>query len=496
MRLLITAVLASLCTVACAGPGPEPGAGSSEAPTSTLIRKVMVASPEHDAAYGPVSVRIVGNTIAHIGETLRPRRGEAVIEGANLYLSPGLIDSHVHLGDIPGFRPEDEQAHPDIAEAARAQIPKSYLFHGFTTVIDLGSGSRDQIDAWNARALRPQAYFCGAAPVLDGYPTNYAPAPQRYEMAPNFLHDPSRGEKLPPGANPADHTPDAVVARIAADGAICVKTYYERGFGQAANQLPVPSAELVDALVAVSHARKLPMFLHANSQEAQVFGIEADVDAFAHGIWHWNDRDATEVAGDLAAQLERTIAAGIALQPTIQVLYGEGELLDPAFLQRPDLADVYPASLLAHYATPDGQWFREILANYVYKDGWTPDSPIVKRVSHAFRHFAAQGGRLLFGTDTPSAPTYANPPGLNGRWEMDRWIEAGVSPRDIFRAATLGNAEFFGLDDGIGSIAVGKQADLLLLEADPFASVAAFDRIQVVFVDGQAMARAKLSARP
>jgi imidazolonepropionase-like amidohydrolase len=53
---------------------------------------------------------------------------------------------------------------------------------------------------------------------------------------------------------------------------------------------------------------------------------------------------------------------------------------------------------------------------------------------------AAHNARLLFGTDTPSAPLYTNPPGLNGWMEMHRLIEAGLTPAQVFRAATLTNA--------------------------------------------------------
>lgn len=47
-------------------------------------------------------------------------KGAIVIDGSGLYLAPGLIDSHVHLGDIPGMTPEQEAQHPDIAAAASA----------------------------------------------------------------------------------------------------------------------------------------------------------------------------------------------------------------------------------------------------------------------------------------------------------------------------------------------------------------------------------------
>jgi imidazolonepropionase-like amidohydrolase len=466
---------------------------------SILIERVLIASPERDAPYGPVSVRIADGRIAAIDANLRPARGETVIDGAGRYLSPGLIDGHAHLGDVPGVREDQAAAHPEMVAEARAQIPRSYLFYGFTTVVDLIS-SAERMAAWNSIEVRPQAYYCGGAPALDGYPTNFIPAPLRYQLLPGYLIDPARTEPLPDGSDPAQHAPEVIVARIQEDGAICVKTFYETGFGAVRN-LPVPSVETMRAVVAAAHARGMPVILHANSQNAQAFGAAAGVDAFAHGMWTWRDNSQQALTPEIEALAAQEVAANIAMMPTIQVLYGEGEMFDAGFLSRPALADALPASLLAWYATPDGQWFRDEMAEGPYgreimEGGWERAiAGSVARVSAVTRYYATHDGRLLFGSDTPSGPTYANPPGLNGRWEMDRWMAAGVSARRLFRAATIDNAAFFGLADEIGTVEVGKRADLLLLNANPFDSVGAFDGITVVFVGGRAIERSALSAR-
>jgi imidazolonepropionase-like amidohydrolase len=49
---------------------------------------------------------------------------------------------------------------------------------------------------------------------------------------------------------------------------------------------------------------------------------------------------------------------------------------------------------------------------------------------------AMHGARILFGTDTPSAPTYANQPGLNGWLEMQHMVDGKMTPLQVFRAAT------------------------------------------------------------
>ncbi|MGH7576597.1 MAG: amidohydrolase family protein [Longimicrobiales bacterium] len=110
-------------------------------------------------------------------------------------------------------------------------------------------------------------------------------------------------------------------------------------------------------------------------------------------------------------------------------------------------------------------------------------------------HLSAADARLLFGSDTPSAPTYANPPGLNGRLEMEDWIAAGVTEAKLFRALTIDNARALGLEGEMGTVEVGKTANLLLLGADPLESVAAYDAIETVFLHGRPIPRDELSAR-
>jgi imidazolonepropionase-like amidohydrolase len=99
---------------------------------------------------------------------------------------------------------------------------------------------------------------------------------------------------------------------------------------------------------------------------------------------------------------------------------------------------------------------------------------------------------LIFGSDTPSGEGIGNPPGLNGRLELQHWAEAGIPLVRILRAATLDNAVTFGLARELGSIEIGKRADLLLLVANPLESVAAYDSLEIVFLNGEPIARQAL----
>lgn len=100
-------------------------------------------------------------------------------------------------------------------------------------------------------------------------------------------------------------------------------------------------------------------------------------------------------------------------------------------------------------------------------------------------YLATRGARFLFGTDTPSAPSYANAPGLNGCQEMYRRVDARLTPAQVFRAATIVNAEALGLDREIGRVQPGKRANLLLLLKDPTRTVEAYDGIVKVIQGGR-----------
>jgi imidazolonepropionase-like amidohydrolase len=114
----------------------------------------------------------------------------------------------------------------------------------------------------------------------------------------------------------------------------------------------------------------------------------------------------------------------------------------------------------------------------------------------ATTYIATEGGRILFGSDTPSDAIYTNPPGYNGYLELREMEAASVTPRQILAAATIENARLFGIEDRYGTVEEGKVANLLLLREDPLKSASAFDAIETVILAGRAIPRAELSASP
>jgi imidazolonepropionase-like amidohydrolase len=118
----------------------------------------------------------------------------------------------------------------------------------------------------------------------------------------------------------------------------------------------------------------------------------------------------------------------------------------------------------------------------------------IERGKHTTAYLVARHGRIIFGTETPSAPTYANPPGLNGWFEMRRLIDAGETPAEIFKSATLTNARAFKLDQDIGTVQVGKRANLLLLRQDPTRTIDAYAGMVKVILNGRVLDPSELAA--
>ena len=117
----------------------------------------------------------------------------------------------------------------------------------------------------------------------------------------------------------------------------------------------------------------------------------------------------------------------------------------------------------------------------------------MRRVRQVVAYLASKDANFLFGTDTPSAPTYGNLPGLNGFLEMKQLQRAGMSLKQIFRAATISNAREFKLESQIGTIEPGKVANLVLMTKNPLETIDAYDSITTVFVHGKPVSRKDLA---
>jgi len=97
------------------------------------------------------------------------------------------------------------------------------------------------------------------------------------------------------------------------------------------------------------------------------------------------------------------------------------------------------------------------------------------------------GVTLITGTDA----SYLHPPGFSLHDELDLMAEAGLSPAEILRAATINCAKLFPSIDA-GTVAAGKRADLVLLNANPLADIRNTHDLHAVVLRGRVLNRAAL----
>jgi hypothetical protein len=108
-----------------------------------------------------------------------------------------------------------------------------------------------------------------------------------------------------------------------------------------------------------------------------------------------------------------------------------------------------------------------------------------------FEHaFAKAGGLLLAGLDpTGMGGVIA---GFGDQREVELLVEAGFTPLEAIHIATFNGAQYLGEADKIGMIAVGKQADIVVIKGDPSKKIDDIENVEIVFKDGIGYDSAKL----
>ncbi len=370
------------------------------------------------------------------------------VVGAGAFLVPGLWDMHAHL-----------------SLTSEPSLPL-YVANGVTGVRDMG-GDIDELDGWKLRV---------AAGAIVG-PRVVRPGP---------LVD---GPKPRAAFRDTVTTPDEArqaVRRLVERGADFVKVH---------NRVPREAYfALADEAkkVGLRFAGHLPRGVSA--EEAAAAGqhsVEHTETLVEAAVFEPGSRAGTPEAGLAAYTPERSAAlwarfkaAGTWFCPTL-VEYrafahdGEPELmLDPrsAWLSGPARAYVERWSPPPPPAPP----------------GDDPNAGRKAMFAHLERmvgEMARAGVGLLAGTDPPGRGVY---PGFSLHDELGLLVEAGLTPMQALQAATRNPALFLGLEASAGTIEPGKDADLVLLDADPLAAIANTRRVRAVVADGTLFARSDL----
>lgn len=498
--MILSRYLVVLCCVlllsACGQSEDEPAGSLIIMNASVIETDTGIILPNQDVY---VVDGIITKIQANGGKAALNFETGSVTDGTGLYLIPGLIDGHVHVGSMAGMSFAQSKKYPDLTAAYFAQQPKSYLYYGFTSVVDL-NGSEESMTQFTDGSLHPELFHCGQALIIeDGYPAVYVPRDVRQYVFPNQLYDPRKSEHTP-GVSAGHNSVKKAIERVKDSGAICVKTFHEDGFFTAI--WPVPSQEMLAEIRDEATRQGLKLIVHANSFESYQAVIEVGADALAHSMWNWDQFAQSDLlTPELKVVLDRMIDKKIAQMGTLQTVAGLRDVFDPDYLDRPALEKTLPSDYLAWLKSDEGDWYRQNMVKDYPPEMTENDiknhlARILKHGQLARQYFRKQGGMVLFGSDTPAGPVATNLPGYNGYLELKQMAESDIPLAEILKTATLGNARFFGLEKSQGSIEVGKLANMLLLSDNPLQNIEAYDKIQWIIINGRQIKRADLAVQP
>ncbi|MEQ9446130.1 MAG: amidohydrolase family protein [Rhodospirillaceae bacterium] len=428
------------------------------------------------------TVLFSGDILTAVGpsSTVTVPASASVIDGTGKFLIPGLWDAHVHLS-----------YYPDLGIEASYPL---FIANGITSVRDTG-GLTDIVlpmrDAARAPgAIAPRVYLAG--PLVDGTQRVYAGLNGR----PNI----SVGVSTPEEAR-------AEVDRLHGLGMDLIKLYEMNtpetfaAAAQRANELGLPitthiplSMDAVGAAEAgvdgMEHLRNLELACAENYQtllaeRRKTLAESTDMDGGdLRSTLHRMQRTAAIAAQDSArcnAVMAVLAREAVFQTPTLTV----NTIATERLYARPDFQDTYaylPTKIQAQWDT-GAQRFAESMQP-------TEAAKAFEAWSYAMVAKLNDGGvKVMAGTDSPIGFLT---PGYSLHEELALLVKGGLTPLDALRAATLYPAEFMRLDDKMGTVSVGKWADLVLLDADPRENIGNAKRINTVIKAGQVYDRAAL----
>jgi imidazolonepropionase-like amidohydrolase len=433
-----------------------------------------------DVETGQVSldqtVLIVGNRIRTVA-AVSPPPGARVVNAGGAYLIPGLWDMHTHNFDLTAGYDLEQQFALLVA-------------NGNTGVRDIGAAGlpleeigRIRTDVLEGRLLGPR--FIAAGPLVDG---------------PERRHEFSVVPESPEHAR-------VVVDSLLNAGADFIKVYSNlranvyRAIADQASRRGVPFAGHLPDRVALHEAVNLGQrsFEHLHSVRRVCSGADTDL---AEWWVRWDDAVASgadtlaliaEIDG-IVARL-RTAHDESACEAGLAHMADRGAALAPTMVvKRPDLIpleELERDDRLRYTLPATREWWMEDMT------GRTTASPEEREATRrqvererALVPLAARGGVLLLAaTDITNEYTY---PGFSLHDELEVFVEVGLTPLEALRTATLSPAVFLDATDSLGTVAPGKLADLVLLEANPLHDIQNTRRIAGVVLNGRYLDRTAL----
>ena len=393
---------------------------------STVLRCGTLVDVEREQLVQQQDILIADDVIAAVGSGIAEPDGASVIDLTGHYCLPGLIDAHTHLM-VGGPGLNSSSAEKTLIGLRNAQ---TMLQHGYTTLRIPGDGDT----GFGSIALRDA--------IAGGLFTG-----PRMQVAPHFLcplggHCDRNAIAPDSGVPTAPHVIAAgedsareAVRRELKYGADWIKVHATGGIMSVGDDPRVQSftdAELA-AFSDETHRHGKKITAHIHGAGAVKSAVRAGFDSIEHGTLM--DEEA----------IEMMVESGTWLVPTVYVL------------------DFIVGSGQSRRMTP------EIMAKA---------REVAKVRDDSFRKAYKAGVKMAVGSDQ----VY---PHRHSAREFAALVRLGVTPMDAIVMGTLNGATLMDLEDEIGSIAVGKQADVIAVPANPLDDISVLENVEFVMLGGR-----------
>ena len=368
-----------------------------------------------------VDVVVHGHRIAEIVPHRPGAHRGQLVDAAGATVLPGLIDMHTHQD-------------PHFGEA----LGRIWLAYGVTAVREPATDPYEALErreAYASGARRgPRIFFTG--PSFDGGRIYYARA-LAMQAGPAVTAELERARQL---------------------GYDLIKTYVR-----------LPDA-LQKRVIDEAHRQGIPVTSH-ELYPAVAFGADgvehlSSVDRRGYPIKTSSLNRSYEDVVRLLSQ------SGVTLTPTLGIAGGFDIAVarDPSLLEDRRFKTLFPPWVVDSANGRMAAARRNLAAREAARE------PLLRTLAAVAR----AGGRITAGTDSPSVPY-----GLSLLTEIEEFVDAGLSPAEALRTATLHAAETLGVEADLGTVEKGKLADLLVVDGDPLRDVRDLRRLRLVIQNGE-----------
>jgi imidazolonepropionase-like amidohydrolase len=414
---------------------------------TVLLRDVRLIDGTGAPPQEHVSLLLRDGRIEKIGKTMVVPKGVEVRELAGKTVMPGLISAHSHLGLI--VDDAESSATGYTRENVAGQL-KQFERDGVTTILSLGA-NRDLV--YELRAEQSKGKLRGATIFTAGRGIGVPGGAPGLAVAQDQVYRPATVDEARKD-----------VDELAGRRADIVKIWVDDVHGT----VPKMKPEIWKAVIDEAHKRRLRVAAHVYTLSDAKQLVADRVDVLAHSV-----RD--QVVDDAFVQAMKEHKVWYV--PTFTVdesffVYAER----PAFMETKFFQEAAGSKLMAKFDAPGyAEKINQDPQTAQHRKDFSVGQQNLKRLFDA-------GVLVGFGMDSGALP--GRIPGFAEHHELELMVRAGLTPMQAITAATGENAKLLPAGDR-GTIAVGRRADLLVLNADPLTDICNTQKIVAVYHDGR-----------